>query len=193
MIPQNQRANLIAATTALYIAFILLGLTTAVTGPTLPELANRTSSRIDQISLIFITGSLGYLIGSWLGGRAYDRLPGNRIIPASLILLAVATALIPFATQLIFLTLAFLVLGFAQGVIDVGGNTLLIWHHGAGVSPFMNGLHFFFGVGALLSPIIVAKIFSFTGDIKWIFWAFCHYRHPSRDLDLVSKESSPSG
>jgi FHS family Na+ dependent glucose MFS transporter 1 len=172
MIPQNQRANLIAATTALYIAFILLGLTTAVTGPTLPELAHRTSSRIDQISLIFITGSLGYLIGSWLGGRAYDRIPGNRIIPAGLTLLAVATALIPFATQLIFLTLAFLVLGFAQGVIDVGGNTLLIWHHGAGVSPFMNGLHFFFGVGALLSPIIVAKIFSFTGDIKWIFWAF---------------------
>jgi len=201
MIPQNQRANLIAATTALYIAFILLGLTTAVTGPTLPELAHRTSSRIDQISLIFITGSLGYLIGSWLGGRAYDRLPGNRIIPASLTLLAVATALIPFATQLIFLTLAFLVLGFAQGVIDVGGNTLLIWHHGAGVSPYMNGLHFFFGVGALLSPILVAKIFSFTGDIKWIFWTFsiiaiplaiwaCFLKNPPRHDKNSPRESA---
>lgn len=161
-----------AATLAFYYAFILLGLTTAVTGPTLPELANHTASRIDQISFIFVTGSLGYMVGSWLGGKAYDRLPGNRILPFALIALAVTIAYIPTASQLIFLTLGFLLLGFTQGVIDVGGNTLLIWHHGAGVSPFMNGLHFFFGVGALLSPILAAQIFKFTGNIQWVYWLF---------------------
>jgi FHS family Na+ dependent glucose MFS transporter 1 len=169
---QNLSTKPIAATLAFYYAFILLGLTTAVTGPTLPELANRTSSRIDQISFIFITGSLGYMTGSWIGGRAYDRLPGNRILPFALVLLALAAAYIPTASQLSFLTLGFLVLGFAQGVVDVGGNTLLIWHHGAGVSPFMNGLHFFFGVGALLSPIIVAQIVNSTGNIELVYWLF---------------------
>lgn len=172
MSQENRSTKPMAATLAFYFAFILLGLTTAVTGPTLPELANRTSSRIDQISFIFVTGSLGYMVGSWLGGKAYDRLPGNRILPFAFIALALTVAYIPTASQLIFLTLGFLVLGFSQGVIDVGGNTLLIWHHGAGVSPFMNGLHFFFGLGALLSPILVAQIFNFTGNIQWVYWFF---------------------
>jgi FHS family Na+ dependent glucose MFS transporter 1 len=172
MTQENHNTKPLAATLAFYFAFILLGLTTAVTGPTLPELANRTSSRIDQISFIFVTSSLGYMVGSWLGGNAYDRLPGNRILPFALITLALTAAYIPTASQLIFLTLGFLVLGFAQGVIDVGGNTLLIWHHGSGVGPFMNGLHFFFGVGALLSPIIVAQIFGITGNINWVYWLF---------------------
>lgn len=172
MIQQSEQTKPIAATLAFYLAFILLGLTMAVTGPTLPALASRTSSRIDQISFIFVTGSLGYMTGSWLGGKAYDRLPGNRILPFALLILALTAAFIPTTSQLFFLTLGFFILGFAQGVIDVGGNTLLIWHHGAGVSPFMNGLHFFFGVGALLSPIIVAQIFNVTGKIEWAYWLF---------------------
>ena len=34
----------------------------------------------------------------------------------------------------------------------------------------MNGLHFFFGVGAFLSPILVAQAILRTGDITWGFW-----------------------
>lgn len=166
------------STLAFYAAFVLLGLTTSVTGPTLPALAERTSSRIEQISFIFITGSLGYLIASWAGGKAYDRLPANRIIPLGLILLATAAFLIPSATQLSILALTIFIMGFSQGVIDVGGNTLLIWTHGAGVSPYMNGLHFFFGIGALLSPIIVAQIVSYTGDIQWVYWIFSLFALP---------------
>jgi len=165
-------SNAIAATVAFYLAFILLGLTTSVTGPTLPTLASHTSSRIDQISFIFITASLGYLIGTWIGGRVYDRLPGNRIIPFGLLIMALASAYIPSATQLTILALTVFVLGFSQGVIDVGGNTLLMWIHGSSVGPYMNGLHFFFGVGALLSPILVAQILNYTGEILWIYRLF---------------------
>jgi len=35
----------------------------------------------------------------------------------------------------------------------------------------MNGLHFFFGFGALLSPIIVAQAILISGDITWAYWA----------------------
>jgi FHS family Na+ dependent glucose MFS transporter 1 len=34
----------------------------------------------------------------------------------------------------------------------------------------MNGLHFFFGLGALLSPIIVAQTVRLSGDINWAYW-----------------------
>ena len=50
-------------TAAYYLAFILLGLTVAADGPALLKLAEHTSSTLDQISLIFFFGSLGYLLG----------------------------------------------------------------------------------------------------------------------------------
>jgi len=34
----------------------------------------------------------------------------------------------------------------------------------------MNALHFFFGVGAFVSPIIVAQAILMTGDITWAYW-----------------------
>jgi hypothetical protein len=38
---------------------------------------------------------------------------------------------------------AIFALGMAEGALDVGGNTLLVWVHQEKVGPFMNGLHFF--------------------------------------------------
>jgi FHS family Na+ dependent glucose MFS transporter 1 len=164
--------NAIAPTMVFYFSFILLGLTMAVTGPTLTTLAKHTSSRIDQISYIFITGSLGYLIGSMIGGRLYDKFPANRVVPIGLLVLAASSAYVPSASQLVILVMAIFILGLSQGVIDVGGNTLLIWIHGNGVGPFMNGLHFFFGVGALISPILVAQFFKYSGEIFWVYRLF---------------------
>jgi FHS family Na+ dependent glucose MFS transporter 1 len=63
-----------------------------------------------------------------------------------------------------------LVLGMSEGAMDVGGNTLLMWVHRSEVGPFMNGLHFFWGVGAFLSPIIVAQAVLVSGDITWAYW-----------------------
>jgi len=34
----------------------------------------------------------------------------------------------------------------------------------------MNGLHFFFGLGAFLSPIIIAQTVLISGDITWAYW-----------------------
>jgi len=74
-------------------------------------------------------------------------------------------------TMLWWLAAVLLILGIAEGTLDVGGNTLLVWVHGDKVGPFMNGLHFFFGVGAFLSPIIIAQAVLMSGDITWAYWA----------------------
>jgi len=54
----------------------------------------------------------------------------------------------------------------------VGGNTLIVWLHEREVGPYMNGLHLFFGVGALTAPMIVAQALNWTGDIKGAYWTF---------------------
>jgi FHS family Na+ dependent glucose MFS transporter 1 len=165
----NQKYSL---TAVYYLVFILLGLTLAAEGPTLLKLAEHTASEIDEISLIFFFGALGYLVGSYTSGRLYDRLPGHQLMSAMLVLLGISIIFVPLATSLVLLIGIVLVLGFAKGALDVGGNTLLLWLHNEKVGPFMNGLHAFFGLGAAIAPVIVARVLDATGDVHWVFWIF---------------------
>lgn len=165
-------------TAAYYLAFILLGLTVAAEGPTLLKLAEHTSSALDQINSLFLFSSLGYLLGSYIGGRVYDRVPGHRFMSGVLVCLGIIIAFVPLATSRWALFSIVLILGLFKGALDVGCNTLLLWVHNETVGPFMNGLHAFFGVGAFIAPLIVAQALSITGDIYWVYWFFAIVSFP---------------
>lgn len=166
------RAHPQIATFVYYMSFIILGATTAASGPSLLKLAEHTSSGLERISLIFVFGSLGYLIGSYFGGRAFDRFAGHKIMAGTLVLIAAACILIPISQTLSLLLFAMLLSGLASGILDVGCNTLLLWTHGEKAGPFLNGLHFFFGVGSLLAPLLLAQVLIRTDDIHWLYWSF---------------------
>ena len=157
-------------TISYYAAFVAVGLFAASLGPTLPGLAENTHSMLSEISFLFTARSFAYLIGSFLGGRLYDRVPGHIIMGSSLLLMVITMFLIPLTSLLWVLTMILLVLGIAEGSLDVGGNTLLVWIHGDKVGPYMNALHFFYGVGAFLSPIIIAWAVLVSGGITWAYW-----------------------
>jgi FHS family Na+ dependent glucose MFS transporter 1 len=55
-------------------------------------------------------------------------------------------------------------------VMDVGGNTLIVWLFGKAVGPFMNALHLCFAVGALLAPLLTDRVVVTTGGIHWVYW-----------------------
>ncbi|HSF80613.1 MAG TPA: MFS transporter [Anaerolineales bacterium] len=157
----------LAKTAGYYIAFIVLGLSTAALGPTLPGLAEQTRSTLSQVSYLFSARSLGYLLGSLWGGRLYDRLPGQRVMVVMLLIMASALALMPGIPVLWLLAGVLWLLGVGEGALDVGANTLIVWVHREKVGPFMNGLHFFFGIGAFLSPVIFAQAILLSGGIAW--------------------------
>ncbi len=169
---QNENSRRLITTAAYYLAFITLGLTVGATGPVLSALAKNTSTTLDGVSIIFVAASIGYMAGTWIGGRAYDRFSGHRLIATALIIASVMLFLIPGISSLWLLASVIAVLSFFQGFVDVGGNTLLIWTHGAKVGPFMNGLHFFFGLGAFVAPIVVAQLAGSSGDIHGVYWLF---------------------
>ena len=165
------RTQRLLKTTCYYAAFVGLGLAAAILGPTLTGLAEHTGSSLRAISYLFTARSLGYLIGSFLGGRQYDHVAGHPLMAGSLFGLAAMMALAPVMPVLWLLTAVMLLFGIGEGTVDVGGNTMLVWVHRDGVGPFMNALHFFFGLGAFVSPIVIAWVVSTTGDINWAFWA----------------------
>ena len=76
----------------------------------------------------------------------------------------------PLISVLWLLAVAMLLMGLGEGGLDVGGNTMLMWLHREKVGPFMNGLHFAFGLGFFLTPIIISQMFLVSGDITWGYW-----------------------
>jgi FHS family Na+ dependent glucose MFS transporter 1 len=170
MTPSTKFAKF-APTIAYYLSSIIMGAITAASGPSLPTLAENTSSGLQRISLIFVFSSLGYLIGSYFGGRAYDRVSGHKLMTGILLTLGTVVALIPGVHTLGTLLLFFLLTGLANGALDAGCNTLLLWAHSKKAGPFMNGLHFFFGVGSFTAPLVLANVLQTTGDILWLYWS----------------------
>jgi FHS family Na+ dependent glucose MFS transporter 1 len=166
----HERRGRIVKTLSYYVSYIALGFAVGVIGPTLPGLAENTGTRLSEISFLFTAHSLGYLFGSLMSGFMFDRVRGHPVIAAGLFIMSGMLFLVPFIPWLLILAAVLFILGIGEGWLDVGGNTLLVWVHGERVGPFMNGLHFFFGFGALLSPLIVAQTVKLSGDINWAYW-----------------------
>ncbi len=163
-------------TTILYfLAFIALGSFVSILGPTLPALAEHTRSNLAEIGFLFTARSFGYLIGSLRGGRAFDSLPGHKLLAGLLLAMSASLALAPVISELWILTLVLFVLGIGEGALDVGVNLLLVWVHRKNATPFLNALHFFFGIGSFLGPILVAQALRWNGDIHWAYWILALY------------------
>ncbi len=155
---------------AYYAAYIVLGLALSAFGPTLPGLASQTGSTLSQISIIFTANSFGYIFGSLLGSRLYDRRPGQPVLALTLLGMAVTIGLLPVLPRLWLLVIDLILIGLGMGVLDVGGNTLIVWLFRDKVGPYMNALHLSFGLGAFLSPMIIDRIVMLTGGIRWAYW-----------------------
>ena len=142
----------------------------AVIGPTLPGLSEQTQVDLSRISYIFTAHFLGYLLGALFIGRLFDLIKGHRLMIVSLVTMAGAMTAVPFIHSHRLLVGLFLFLGAANGTLDVGCNTLIVQINKQNVGPFINGLHFFFGLGMFFSPFIIAWILRAGEGFQWGYW-----------------------
>ncbi|MCA1553158.1 MAG: MFS transporter, partial [Chloroflexi bacterium] len=125
-----------AQTIGYYLSFIALGLVVASLGPTLPALASNTHAALREVSVLFSARAFGYLCGSVVGGRLYDRTAGHRVMALVTVAMAILLALVPVVPALVVLTVLMFMLGTNEGALDVGSNTLIVWVHGHKVGPY---------------------------------------------------------
>src|SRR5262249_34370895 len=115
--------------------------------------------------------SFGTMIGSWLIGRFYDRIAGHPLLASSLLASAVAMALIPSATIMPILLLLIAFMRIASASIHVGANALIVLVRGERVRPFISTLHFAFGLGGFLAPIVVARMVPHANSLHLTYWS----------------------
>jgi MFS transporter, FHS family, Na+ dependent glucose transporter 1 len=178
-------------TLSYYAAFIAMGISMSSLGPTLPGLAQNTRASLSAISILFMARSLGSLVGSVWGGRIYDRVRGHGVMAVMILSMAGLTALTPYVPLLWLLTAILFLTGAAQGILNIGGNALLVWVHGREVGPFMNGLHFCFGLGTFITPVIVAQFVTQEGGLVWIYLLLAVLMLPTIAVALLPSPSSP--
>jgi len=147
-------------------SFVVLGVVLGMLGPALPSLRHQVGASVGAISFVFVAQSAGYLAGSVLGGRGFDRGYGHRLLAAALVLMAASLLLVTRCSSIGALCATLLGLGVALGLIEVGSNVLLIWARNPTSPAVINGLHFVFGVGALLSPLLVNRSLSLRGTVR---------------------------
>eukprot|EP00052_Salpingoeca_macrocollata_P026763 m.250248 g.250248 ORF g.250248 m.250248 type:complete len:515 (-) comp22637_c0_seq1:46-1590(-) len=142
-------------------AFLSLGIIVAMLGPTLLDLGHQiglTHNVQAQMARVFTARSLGYLSGSVLGGYLMDRIKNPCfLICVSMTATAVGTGLIPLCRSLISIAALTSTQGLAMGMLDTGGNVLLLQLWGAACGPYMQTLHFSFGIGAFFAPLLARQ------------------------------------
>ena len=160
----------VARTFNYYFLFICLGLAVGISGPTLPALADQTGIPVGQMGYMFMLSAIGYTLGTLLGGRVFDRVRGHPVLGISQLISASLIFFIPLTPWFWFLLAIVFSKGLSDGMLNTGANTLLVWTHREKAGPFMNALHFFFGLGAFLSPFFVAQLTGFPGGYRWAYW-----------------------
>ena len=154
-----------------YLVFVSLGLGLGMAGPALPSLAEQTGSTLSAIGSLFLLSSFGGMLGTAISGRIYDRFEnGHRILGLAQLISAIGLVLTPLAPNLPVLLAIVFISGAPLGIINNGANTLLMWTHKKDAGPYVNGLHFSFGIGAFLAPTIFAQILKLGGTYQHTYW-----------------------
>ncbi|XP_051908637.1 sodium-dependent glucose transporter 1 [Hippocampus zosterae] len=138
-------------------SFLGLGMAISVIGPTFEDLASNVKKDISNISYIFVGRSAGFIGGSLLGGVLFDCLNPNLLLGFSMLITSCGMCAIPFCKHALLLTGFMSGIGISLGILDTGGNVLILQTWGEQAAPHMQALHFSFAAGAFASPII-AKV-----------------------------------
>nr|XP_020467510.1 major facilitator superfamily domain-containing protein 4A [Monopterus albus] len=144
--------------------FFSFGLCIAFLGPTILDLQCQTNSTLHQITWVFFAQQFCLLIGSSVGGvfkRTLFRALAALFVSA--LIISAIFAIIPLCNDVLLLVVAMAVSGLAMGVIDTIGNIQLVAIYKKDSAIFLQALHFFIGLGALVSPLIADPFLSERG------------------------------
>lgn len=117
---------------------------------------------------IFTSFSAGQLTFAVLSGPVVDGGRGHIGLAASLALAAIGVAGMPLVQSFAALLLCTALQGAGVGFMDAGSTAMLMWLHPTNAGPWMQGAHAMFGVGAVISPVLVGLL-SHDADGDGVF------------------------
>jgi len=148
--------------TLAFLTFILIGMNDGAFGVLIPSLQSHYGIDKATVGYLFMAGTLGYLIAAFTSGMLVEKL-GQRLFLIVGAGVFVAGALI-FSQKVPFpvVVLGPMLLGYGVGSVDAGLNSYIA--RLPSNTKLLNYLNAFYGVGALLGPIVASSFLAFGWD-----------------------------
>ena len=145
----------------IYLSFISLGLPDSLLGSAWPVMRAELAAPLSFAGVISMIIASGTIVSSLLSERLTRRLGTGLVTAGSVALTAAALFGFSVSPSLAALCLWAVPYGLGAGAIDAALNNYVALHYS---SRHMSWLHCFWGVGASISPYIMAAALSRTGQ-----------------------------
>lgn len=148
----------------IYVSFVSLGLPDSLLGSAWPSMLSEISVPVWGAGLLQMTTSLCTIISSLNSAMLIRRFGTGRLTALSTGLTALALLGFSFAPNYALLLLVSIPLGLGAGAVDAGINNYVAQH----CEPrHMNWLHCFWGVGTVVSPLILSAALGAGFAWRW--------------------------
>jgi fucose permease len=151
----------------IYIAFISLGLPDGMFGAAWPIIHDELAIPQQLAGVYSAVTSAATIISSLAASRIIHKLGTGKVLVISVFitsasLLIFPLNLVPFLPPYVYMCIVGFILGLGAGCVDAGLNNYVALHFKAS---HMNFLHCFWGVGCMISPIVLTLYL--TGGGSW--------------------------
>lgn len=143
----------------IYLAFISLGLPDSLLGSGWPAMQQVFAVPLSCVGIVSMIISGGTILSSLLSERMVKRFGTGKVTAASVFLTVAALFGFSFSSRFIFLCAWAVPYGFGAGAIDAALNNYVAMHYS---SRHMSWLHCFWGVGTIVSPMLMSYALSRT-------------------------------
>ncbi|TKA78790.1 hypothetical protein B0A49_00822 [Cryomyces minteri] len=154
---------------AAFWGFIIMGANDAAYGAIIPYLESYYDLTYTVVSLIFLSPLVGYILSALLNNTIHLKL-GQRgvaiIAPSCHLIAYVVIAVHPPYPVLVVI---FMLAGFGNGLEDAAWNAWL--GNMANANEILGFLHGFYGLGAVLSPLIATTMIT-KANLPWYSWYY---------------------
>lgn len=141
----------------IYLSFISLGLPDSLLGSAWPAMVGELNAPLWGAGLLQMAVSLCTIISSLNSARLIRRFGTGKLTAFSGLLTAAALLGMSFAPHYAFLLLLSIPLGLGAGAVDAAINNYVALHC---APKHMNWLHCFWGVGTVISPMVMSAALS---------------------------------
>ncbi len=152
-----------------YLGFITIGLISGITGPMIPAIRYDIPMSYTQSGIIISGQFIGMFFIVIVGGYIADRFGKKLFLIMGSILLIIGLIGCMFSFNYIELLVFIVILGIGFGIYEIGINALCADLSYSKKGKAMNYLHFFFGLGAIISPLLATFCINIIKNWRFAF------------------------
>jgi len=144
-----------------FFAFVLIGANDGAFGVLIPSLQMQYGVDKATIGLLFLVQSIGYLVAAFSSGLLIEKLGNRRFLMLGVVSFLFGVGSLALMLPFMIVLITMLSLGLGVGIIDAGINAYIASMPRN--TARLNYLHAFYGIGALLGPLIASALLA----VRW--------------------------